>query len=178
MSRLGLIPDIYGQDYEKTFQLLCRGPSHVTRADNAFGSARLNKSRLIRFQFQLAASILLTSVCASGWPYHEIVGEQSVTPLFVAPVYGVAPAVSLLTTDVAKETATVVAGPVTGTTIVEGSSSGPVTILSPGSVAKTPILVSPTASNLFYVVVIRDSQQQTGLQLDSNSDLRRKTRKT
>ncbi|XP_015436910.1 PREDICTED: flocculation protein FLO11-like [Dufourea novaeangliae] len=81
---------------------------------------------------QLVASILLTSVCAAGWPYREIVGvEQSASPLFVAPVYGVAPAVSLL--DPAKEAvATIVAGPVTGTTIVEGSSSGPVTVVSPG----------------------------------------------
>lgn len=113
-------------------------PSHVTCADNAACDTRLNKSRLIRFQLQLAASILLTSVYASGWPYHEIVGAgQSAAPVFVAPVYGVAPAVSLLAAGPLKEAATVVAGPVTGTTIVEGSSSGPVSIVPPGSPAKT-----------------------------------------
>ncbi|XP_076672283.1 uncharacterized protein LOC143371214 [Andrena cerasifolii] len=92
----------------------------------------------MKLPLQLAASILLTSVYASGWPYHEIVGVgQSAAPVFVAPVYGVAPAVSLIAAGPLKEAATVVAGPVTGTTIVEGSSSGPVTVVSPGSPAKT-----------------------------------------
>ncbi|KOC70072.1 hypothetical protein WH47_08333, partial [Habropoda laboriosa] len=85
---------------------------------------------------RFAASILLVSIGATnGWPYHGIVGVgQSV---YVAPVYGVAaPAVSLLPTEPVKEVRTVVAGPVTGTTIVEGSSSGPVTIVSPGTLTK------------------------------------------
>lgn len=111
---------------------MCRGrprlPVQITRRDAS--DTRLNKSRLIRFQLQLIASILLTSVCAAGWPYREVVGvEQSATPVFVAPVYGLAPALSIL--EPAEEVATVVAGPVTGTTVVKGSSSGPVTYLSP-----------------------------------------------
>ncbi|XP_076656457.1 uncharacterized protein LOC143361082 [Halictus rubicundus] len=84
----------------------------------------------MKLLLQLAASILLTSVCAASWPYREIVGVgQSESPVFVAPVYGVAPVISPLDND--QEVATIVAGPVTGTTIVEGSSSGPVTVLSP-----------------------------------------------
>ncbi|XP_076238907.1 uncharacterized protein LOC143182049 [Calliopsis andreniformis] len=129
----------------------------MRKHSNYSSDARLNKSRLIRFQLQLTASILLTSVCASGWPYHEIVGvAQSATPVFVAPVYGVAPAVSLL--DPEKEAETVVAGPVTGTTIVEGSSSGPVTIVSPGSVSETPVNPPPpTLSNLLFKLVDEDA---------------------
>lgn len=111
--------------------------------------ARLNKSRLIRFQLRFVASIFLTSVRASSWPYHEIVGVgQSAGPLLVAPVYGVAPAVSLLPAEPAKKAQTIVAGPVTKT-VVEGSSSGPVTIVSPG----TAVTSSPpptTLSNLSF----------------------------
>ncbi|XP_043580332.1 endochitinase A1-like [Bombus pyrosoma] len=95
---------------------------------------------LLRF----VASIFLTSVRASSWPYHEIVGVgQSSGPLLVAPVYGVAPAVSLLPAEPAKKAQTIVAGPVTKT-VVEGSSSGPVTIVSPG----TPATSSPPPTTL------------------------------
>lgn len=88
----------------------------------------------MKLLLRLAASILLASVCAASWPYREIVGVgQSESPVFVAPVYGLAPAISPLAGD--EEVATVVAGPVTGTTIVEGSSSGPVTVLSPADAA-------------------------------------------
>nr|XP_033336117.1 calphotin-like [Megalopta genalis] len=84
----------------------------------------------MKLLLQLVTSILLTSVCVAGWPYREIVNiEQSALPVFVAPVYDVAPAVSSPDSD--EELATVVAGPITGTTFVEGSSSGPVTVLSP-----------------------------------------------
>ncbi|CAL7934343.1 unnamed protein product [Xylocopa violacea] len=92
----------------------------------------------MKFPLWFAASILLTSVRASDWAYHEIVGAgQSPGPLLVAPVYRVAPAVSLLPTEPIKEVGTLVAGPVTRT-IVEGSSSGPVTIVSAGTPTTTP----------------------------------------
>nr|XP_034174048.1 cell wall protein PRY3-like isoform X2 [Osmia lignaria] len=94
------------------------------------------RKEAMRLLLRLATSILLTSVHADVSPYHEIVGVgQSAPPFFVAPLYGVAPAVTLLAPEPIKETETIVAGPVT-TTTVEGSSSGPVTILSPGSSSK------------------------------------------
>lgn len=81
------------------------------------------------------------SVRAGSWPYREIVGVgQSVAPLLVAPVYKVPPAVSLLPADPIGDAPTIVAGPVTKT-IVQGSSSGPVTIVSPA----TSAACSPTA---------------------------------
>ncbi|XP_076287569.1 uncharacterized protein LOC143212544 [Lasioglossum baleicum] len=83
----------------------------------------------MKLLLRLVASILLTSVCTASYQYREIVGVgQSESPVFVAPVYGLVPAISQLEDE---EVATIVAGPVTGTTIVEGSSSGPVTVLSP-----------------------------------------------
>ncbi|XP_017881712.1 uncharacterized protein PB18E9.04c-like [Ceratina calcarata] len=91
----------------------------------------------MKLPLRLVASILLTSVHASsGWPYHEIVGSgQSTGPLHVGPVYGVAPATaSLLPTKPIDEPEIVIAGPVADTTVVEGPSSGPVTVvLSPGT---------------------------------------------
>ncbi|CAK9830224.1 hypothetical protein ANTRET_LOCUS7426 [Anthophora retusa] len=105
--------------------------------DNRRKGTRGWTRRAMKLPLRFVASFLLVSVGVNSWPYHGIVGVgQSV---YVAPVYEVAPAVSLLPTEPVKEVqATVVAGPVTGTTIVEGSSSGPVTILSPGTSSKIP----------------------------------------
>ncbi|XP_043801352.1 flocculation protein FLO11-like [Apis laboriosa] len=83
---------------------------------------------------QLAISILLT-VPASSWPYRGTVGDRESTVL-VGPVYGLSP-VSLLPAK-PELLGTVIRGPATGTTFVEGSSSGPVTIVSPGTPANAP----------------------------------------
>ncbi|XP_012152904.2 uncharacterized protein LOC100878431 [Megachile rotundata] len=93
-----------------------------------------DRKEATKLLLRLATSILLTSVRANVPPYHEIVAVgQSAPPFFVAPVYGVAPAVTLLPPEPVEQTKTIVAGPVTRTTIVKGSSSGPVTIVSPGT---------------------------------------------
>ncbi|KAG6802282.1 flocculation protein FLO11 [Apis mellifera caucasica] len=84
---------------------------------------------------QLATSILLT-VPANSWPYHGTVGGGESTVL-VGPVYGLSP-VSLLPPKPDEVLGTVIRGPVTGTTFVEGSSSGPVTIVSPGTPTHAP----------------------------------------
>ncbi|XP_054002704.1 streptococcal hemagglutinin-like [Hylaeus anthracinus] len=111
----------------------------------------------MKLLLQLAASILLTSVCASGWPYREIVGVgQSAAPLLVAPVYGLAPATRLLPPEAEKELATVVAGPVTGTTFVEGSSSGPVTIQLPGNAVNQVENVLPPIEKASDVASVSD----------------------
>lgn len=94
---------------------------------------------------QLATSILLT-VPANSWPYHGTVGGGESTVL-VGPVYGLSP-VSLLPPKPDEVLGTVIRGPVTGTTFVEGSSSGPVTIVSPGTPTHAPQTTpSPTQSN-------------------------------
>lgn len=90
-------------------------------------------------------SILLT-VPADSWPYHATVGGRESTVL-VGPVYGLSP-VSLLPAKPEEVLGTVIRGPVTGTTLVEGSSSGPVTIVSPGTPANAPQTTpSPAQSN-------------------------------
>lgn len=102
------------------------------REDNT-ADTRLNISSLIRFQLRLVASILLMSVRADCWPYHEIVDTGKSAPVYVPAVYEAAPALSLLPIEAAKDVGTVVTGPVTAITFIEGSSSGPVTILTSGS---------------------------------------------
>ncbi|XP_078036138.1 uncharacterized protein LOC144469574 [Augochlora pura] len=115
----------------------------------------------MKLLLQLVASILLTSVCAAGWPYREIVNiEQSALPVFVAPVYNVAPAVS--SSDSNEELATVVAGPITGTTFVEGSSSGPVTVLSPLNAADV-LRDNPTLTKNTAEVVVPNATEDTVL---------------
>ncbi|XP_043526612.1 platelet binding protein GspB-like isoform X2 [Frieseomelitta varia] len=104
------------------------------------------KLLLLRF----AASILLMSVRAGSSPYREIVGVgQSAAPLLVAPVYKVPPAVSLLPAGSIDDAPTIVAGPVTKT-IVQGSSSGPVTVVSPATSADC----SPTAPETVQKVTV------------------------
>ncbi|CAK9820937.1 hypothetical protein ANTPLA_LOCUS10977 [Anthophora plagiata] len=112
--------------------------------------------RAMKLPLRFVTSFLLISVGVNSWPYHGIVGVgQSV---YVAPVYEVAPAVRLLPTELVKEVqATVVAGPVTGTTIVEGSSSGPVTILSPGTSSKIPQTDIATTTKIDVSDEVEDS---------------------
>lgn len=121
-------------------------------------------------------SILLT-VRASSWPYHGVVGGGESTVL-VGPVYGLSP-VSLLPAK--PEVETVIRGPVTGTTFVEGSSSGPVTIVSPGTPVISPQTTpSPAQSNppvdkykgIFREYVLREKKKfhsTNSMLIDSSS---------
>lgn len=116
---------------------------------------RPNKSRLVHFfqLLQLAISILLT-VPASSWPYRGTVGDRESTVL-VGPVYGLSP-VSLLPAK-PELLGTVIRGPATGTTFVEGSSSGPVTIVSPGTPANA-LRTTPSPAQSNSPSTIKDSR--------------------